>query len=676
VTAALAVVALALLLGTDAFEGGALGWIVGGVAYGAAVTSSIARHGPLRRAGLAIASLAAASAWALCPEQWPWACVAVLAAGLMQRPARAERALLALPFVVPVMLLLVALSLGSSDAVAVLLQHTRGVLPGPGDALVRGAAIVAAIAVSGSGERPGRSELWDARVAVVVAVASGGAVLMLLARRLEALLVSASIRSDSLQWSESPLLMNVLKHWEGQPIYSAPEHACSLTYAPYFELLQAAVLQPFGAELDIVWHRGLVAVWQITAAVLIGIGVYRTGAWRPSSPMRARVAAAFAAGAVVLGVLGSSPTSWYLHPDHAVNALAAGALAVVLAADPGARAVRAAAWLVTPVAAAFKLTGVGVGVGLGLLGLVDRQRAAVAAAVGGGLLAVGMVPLTEWTFPGFRAYAVDLMASHTVRLERLGDVAIQPHARVFAAATLLWAAAAVEDRRALGRALVFGVGIGAVAVLGFLKDGGRGNNLVASALVGAVVAFLAIGARAAAAMGAVRACVPAALLVLLPFRPTGDPRALRDDRARVMTDHRATVAFLRSELEAGRRPLLQSNTTAWLEAGGCGVPCDGIHPAVELYLGRHPAFERHLARLQDGTYDSIVTPGLAFTASGIAGGPFAERMRAAIAPRFCVVYPLAPDGAAVALTHGTGTLILRRRDAGCEPFKAPPPGPL
>jgi hypothetical protein len=93
---------------------------------------------------------------------------------------------------------------------------------------------------------------------------------------------------------------------------------------------------------------------------------------------------------------------------------------------------------------------------------------------------------------------------------------------------------------------------------------------------------------------------------------------------------------------------------------------DELRPAVELYLAGAPGFTAFLRHIGSGTYTSIVTPGGAFSPTPGWYAAFARQYYAAVAARYCVVYPADDSGNAVPLSFGRRTLILRRKDLGCR----------
>lgn len=635
-----------------------LPWLL--LAVVAAVLGSSAQEAGLRLSCLAAGALGSALAFALSPEVWPWAAAATASGALVSRPVGRELALGAVPVLVPLGLYLATRVLGQEEAARALESGMASGLPSAAETAVQASAIAAVVFLAAA--PPADGSTADPRPALVSALAVAS-VATLLCERVVVLVRTLLLPTDALQWSEAPLLMNVVKLRAGEPLYSAPEEVRSFTYAPLFELLQAALLWPLDAELDIVAHRWLAGGWQLLAASLVGWSLSRLAAGAT------RLLAGLAGFAVTFGILAASPTSWFLHPDHAVHAVLAGAVLLSLGPLPPSRTGLFALVLAAPLATAFKMTGAGVGLGLGLSVLSALGRRAAPWLGLSALLSVLVVPAYELVFPGFREYGIDLLSRHVVHWERLGPLFATAEGRVIVLGAVV-ALSAPAGGRAPSRRLAL-LGLGALSIMGlaFLKEGGRENNLAGPAFVLAAAAIVALNSAASAPEVMAGPRLSATALVLLaPFMPRHDAGAAAEG-VRIREDHRVVVGFVRGELAAGRAPLVHSGTTAWLEAGGEGAPRDALHPAIELYLAGHPAFEGHLERLARGHHGSIVTPGKTFTSGGSVGRPFGERLREAVSPRYCVVYPVDTAGVPVSLLHGTGTLILRRRDLGCEPLR-------
>lgn len=623
--------------------------------------------------------------WATSPEQWVHVDLAVACRLLLVPFTLPELLALGVVGVVPLVLIAGTALAGVTDATRVLLRAVEYAIPARPVLAAHGVAIASAVwlaARSARGDAP-RATRPSARSVGMGAIATGALAFELFQRGRVAL-AEARLPTDANQWSEPPLLMNVLKLREGVPLYGAPGDVSSYTYSPAFELLQAALLAPFGLSLHIVAHRLLVLAWQLGAAGILGSAL----APHLGGSTRARRAArAAAVGAAFLALEWRSPASPFLHPDHAVHLVVAVAMAVLVRWNGlSARAIRVAMVVLPPAAVLFKLTGAGVGVGLALVALHERRRDLLAPLALGAVLALATIPLYEALFGHFTEYAITLMAHHAVNWGRLRDAALSPEGRFALAACALSLASTRSPSPASSlpssppssrspsrppaktavRLALFMVGLGALTVLAFLKEGGRANNLVAPALPALAVAFLLLTERGGSRGFAELASVAALAAVSPDFGPELDPERI----ATALADHRAAVALVRQELGAGRHPLVHSGTTIWLEGGGRGIPRDRLHPAIELYLAGHPAFETHLQRLASGMYETIITPGQTFVVRTTAGAHFGELMQSAVRARYCVVYPVDGSGRAVPLTFGERLLFLRRRDLGCEPFAA------
>ena len=256
------------------------------------------------------------------------------------------------------------------------------------------------------------------------------------------------------------------------------------------------------------------------------------------------------------------------------------------------------------------------------------------------------------------------MSRHVVNWSTLPDLLWTPTAAVVAIAIAL--TAGVRGPRLSSpnviRVALAAFGTGAFTILASLKEGGRTNNLVAPALGALVVAFAALFMDKEKTRASDILALSAVVAALC-----GNPNSLtRPQLDEAQTDFRTAVSHVRAELSSGGNPLVHSGTRIWLEAGGKGSTNDTLHPAVELFLAGDPAFELHLSRLASGTYTSIVTPGETFLATTKKGVLFGARMTQAIRDTYCVVYPLDDKHQPVPIDFGKRTLILRRKDLGCQ----------
>lgn len=615
--------------------------------------SSIARFASAAAAGLSGAAL-----WHSSPEAWARVSIAVAVRLALFPAARREVFTLSAPVVVPASLVAVTVVFGLDDARHALFQTVLLAARPLASLFVDATAITAAFWLStrrmheSGGPVPRESAVPSLVCFAGLAFAAG----------VRSRLTFAEVLAPcERQWAEAPLLLNVLKHSLGQPLYADFDRVDSFTYSPTFELLESALLSPFHASLRIGAHRALVLVWQwATASILTWALLPRLGGTTRS----ARFARAGCVFVAFLCVQWASPASPFLHPDHAVHLVVAVVAAGLLRCDrERSRAFRVGAALAPPIAAAFKLTGGGVGIGLALAALVERRRSMIAPLFIAAAASLAIIPAYDFAFGRFSDYAVRLMARHDVLWGRLPDVVSSSQGRLILLASALCIAAGSRTR-AMPPLAAFMVGLGALTGLAFLKAGGRPNNLVAPALVAVFIIYLALSEGGAPRFVDV---VAASALVAIGAGRLREPDV--DGFQAMRSDYGAAVAFVRHELAADRNPLVHLGTTIWIAAGGKGVPKDQLVSAVELYLARDPAYERHLQRLASGLYGSIVTPGVTFVAESTVGGRFGDDMRRAVRDRYCQVYPMKADGTAMPAELASNRLvILKRRDLGCSPL--------
>jgi hypothetical protein len=614
-----------------------------------------------------VAGVVGALLWVVAPGQWVLVVAAVLCRMLLFRVARREALALSAAFAIPVVLVAVTFVLGLTDARLALTRSLTDALS-PLSLLVPRLALIALSAwiighLTGAFEPTRKSAVSQAVLGAAFAVAIWCTLV-----RSRTVLALVSSPSDTLQWSEPPLLMNVAKLRSGVPLYGPPEAVTSYTYSPTIESLHTLLLAPFHWELRIAIHRMLVLGWQATTVVILCWALWP---WLPGdSRVRRLGAAALALLALVL-LLWSSAASPFLHPDHGLHACVALAIGLLLGRDRLPRGVfRAGVVLIPAFATMFKLTGAGVGVGLVLVLLAyDRDRSTWRLFLLAAVAALATIPLFDALFGHFSDYAIRLMARHPVNVERLSQAITFPQGRLTLLAAALALAArripAIRVRDETARMALLSIGIWLTTVLAFLKEGGRPNNLVAAAIP-AVCTLLLAASALERRMGRGGAVLSGAAMIAILLRQTTpfDPEMLHLAAA----DHRVGVAFVKDDLRLGRRPLVLGSTLMWTEAGGVGIPADELHPAVELFLAGNPAFQAHLARIASGVYTSIVTPGETFVASTTRGAPFGALYQGAVEARYCVVHPLDASGLPVPLTFGRRSLVLRRRDLGCTPL--------
>ncbi len=640
-------------------------------------------------AGAAFAGLAGAALWAIDAPQWLLFVLAVPCRLAVFPSARRETLALMSTIAVPVLLLVLALASGSGDATRVLVRSLRDAVPSYGLSL-RAVEFLALACLLGSGvDRDRDRALPRPRF---LATAFGAAFIAALAwcliERGVSTFRAVRLPTDLRQWSEPPLLLDVLKRRAGAPVYGSPFDVNSFTYSAVLPLLHAAVLSLFGLDLDIVAHRALVLAWQ---AATVGVLVW--GLWpRFPSERRASLLVTGAVGAASLLVLWSSPASPHLHPDHAVHLFVASATAV-LSREPSLPrpVVRASIVLLPALAAAFKMTGAGILVGFALVFLVhDRRKSAVLPVAVGAFAVFLTIPLLEALLPGYETWTLSLMRRHDVAPSQALRAFDWAGCRLVVVALALGLFQRVAGTAARGsdvlRLSLFAAGVLSTSLVAFAKDGGLPNNFTAPAIPAVAALFVWVLGRprreaftedpgeVGRTSGIVTARRPAGMLVaalaacvaaLVPSRPvTADALRLAE------RDHAASVAFVRGELRASRRPLVSSLAT-WIDAGATSIPVDLLHSFWELYMARDPACEAHLGRLRAGTYSALVLPAGAFSATTIHGDRFGERYLRTIEERYCLVYPEGLDGKPTAPRVRAATdriLLFRRQDTGCEPF--------
>jgi len=662
---------LLLLVGPDCYVVGKHGAAALAVASWLALLLGAAPNlSPLARLVLgAVAGISGAALSAISPEQWLVLSLAIALRLILLPFTRRDALTLSAAYVVPLLLFAASLLPGMGDARHALLQALSYAAAPVWLLALHVAAIASALfwfsMVGASAERDPRA-IRRASATISLSATLGLAIAVVKYARLIA--AEITVPSDILQWSEPPLLMNVLKMARHVPLYGPRTDVQSFTYSPTVELLQAALLSPFHLSLDIVAHRTLVLGWQLATSAIV--------AWalRPflgGHTGIARVVRTALVAIACLMVQWASPASPFLHPDHAVHATVAAAIALLLGQDRLPRWLHDAGLVVLPVAAtAFKLTGAGVGLGLVLATLYDRKVRHLALLAVAAILALATVPLYDHLFGDFSGYAIVLMSKHHVFPSKLWPALTGPPGRVMLIAGALAFATpgdALRQRDARRLAL-FMVGLGAITGLAFVKEGGRENNLVAPTLPAlAIIVVSAMSSKRSASYAAVSSLVALTGIVLSPER-----RLMVDPVSSgiAMADHRVAVDFVRAELRAHRHPLVHTGTTIWVDAGGPGIPRDLLHPAIELLLAGDPAFQTHLTRLSSGIYDSIATVGGAFTAELTRNVDLGAAMRRAVTDRYCVVYPSDVGGRPAPLTDAAGRLvILRRKDLGCAPLR-------
>ncbi|HVU06075.1 MAG TPA: hypothetical protein VHE30_30200 [Polyangiaceae bacterium] len=471
--------------------------------------------------------------------------------------------------------------------------------------------------------------------------------------------------SDVHEWSEPALLADVLALVHHVPLYRPFELVASYTYSPGVPLLHLAVLAPLGLATTATAHHALTFVLDVATAGLAGAALARNERGGPLW----RAALAAMGSLATFSVLAASPAAGGMHPDHVLH-LGVVATAAFLLRDPSpivrTKAATAFVVLVPPLLVAFKLTAVGVWVGLGLaLLLGERRREWALPLVLSAALSLATIPLFDALFGSFSAYALGLMTKHAVFPSRLPSALLSGVGLVSGLAVFASLRGRPNPSPAVRRVGLFALGVLVTTLPAYLKEGGAWNNLIASALP-ASLALLALAARYGDAERRGAVVVSTATLVAAAIHPTTGFG--KEDLEAARSDHEIAVRALRADVRAGRTPLSLGSTAAFLDAGLPGVPEDLGTSAVELFMAREPAFERHLERVASGRYATIVAEGRFFVAMSSVKVPFAGRYRQAVEGRYCVVNPRSSDGAPAPLTLGERLLVLRRRDLGCAPF--------
>jgi hypothetical protein len=478
----------------------------------------------------------------------------------------------------------------------------------------------------------------DARKSVLVrALAAGLAVLFV--ARLARVVSLASLPLDTITWSESPFLVNMLKLRAGESMYGPMELANSYSYSPGNELVHYALLRPFGLELQLLAHRALAFGWQALAT-----GVLTAALW---GPVRGMLQPALGRAAIVLvvAVVGNAIWSTMLgpnvHPDHLGKVCFASALALMIALPRLPRRLVLAGILLLPVAAtAFKLTGAGLGVGLVLVMFRERRWNWFGPLVAAAVLAIGTIPLFNFLLGSYSLYAIRLQASHPMEWYRASTLLTRPEGRAFVLAVVL-AVVLRHGRRsettdAAMRVALVTIGAFVPASIAYLKNGGLTNNLV-TLTIGATVIMLLLASEISdridrprvAALLACGLCLWMTLRITPPEGPIVGAR-----RAYFLSLHRRSVAWFRDETRLGHHPLLWYGIVPWIDAGRRDVPRDQLTSAVELYLGNWPALDAHVRRLFDGTYDGILLTGAA-----VWDNPLVGHLRPRLEANYDVVEP-------------------------------------
>lgn len=508
------------------------------------------------------------------------------------------------------------------------------------------------------------------RAAGVVTTVFGVALGAALAARLAWVIAEATLPTDMLIWSEPPILLNLLKLHVGATFYGPMRLANSYSYSPMLELVQHCLLRPFGLDLSLMANRVLILCWQAGTVCLLTWAIWPRVARVARAGIR-RGSFAFVVATLAAVVL-SSLLAPFVHPDHPLMTCLALAVALLVAEDRMPRWLFLVLLFCAPIlATCFKLTGAGFGLGLVLAFLWERRWREVGVLAVSGICALLTIPLFNATLGAFSAYAIDLQASHPIEWQKLWGLTSDVPGRLGLIALFALAAARVRAARAPETAaarrvawLTFGaMTTGAVA---FAKFGGRSNDLLPLSIGAVVVLLLSLSALfeqdvVFRARGAV--LLPAlALVVGLELCPAKAP-VLGRARREIVREHALVVRTLRADVAAGGHPLLYSGTVGWLDAGLRVVPLDRAASAAELYLGRRPEVQSHLARLDSGVYDTIIASAVTFWPGPGRLRRLAALLKTHLIAHYRLVSPCDSNGRPYwPERDGGAVVILRRRE--------------
>ncbi len=571
---------------------------------------------PLRAArALAIAGAASGVATAfVSPAAWLGLVVALAAVSAMTRPRALAPIWLATTIVPLAFGALLAVLGASSLALALVLPAV------PVDPWLAGALTIARAWIAVALFTP--SVLGVARAAILALVGSG----LALARLAE---VASFARLDAeLYWPEAPMLTNALKLANGEPLYGAPERLDSYSYSPLLDVVHRALLRPFGVELELFAHRALILADQAAAFLVLAFALGLVGP-RPPRPVPLLVRASSLA--LLLFASYASLIAAAVHPDHPMLVCFAAAIAVAVAEDRMPRALGTALWLlVTPLAAAFKLSGGGIGLGLFAIAVLRRDKRALVLLVVSGVLTVATIPLFGALFGRFTFYAMTLQKSHPMEWRHFLE---PPWTSFFAfGGALAVAAVAARPRGARDPALAIFVLTCAMTLLSVpaaAKYAGRDNNFT-MLFVGGVAMLVAIATsrerHAAATLGV---AVWGALVIRPPHAPV--PREARDA---VAAETRAIAEVVRRDAARGERTLLLTSVLPWIRAGRTDVPRDRWHSAIELFYGHFPEGDGLRQRIAAGEYATVIGSGSELANRAGPARDFQEGVLTALAARY------------------------------------------
>ena len=458
-------------------------------------------------------------------------------------------------------------------------------------------------------------------------------------------------------WSEAPALLNALKLDAHEPLYGPPARLDSYTYSPLLDLLHHALLTPVHLELSLTAHRALVVGEQLGAFAILAWAIGPTLAqagWGRVWIGMALLAAAF------VNMLAAC-----VHPDHLVLLAFAVAVALITAEARWNRfAWGAALLLVTPFAAAAKLTGVGMGAGLAAIFLLERRWRACAIVVASLGLAALTVPLFDATVGNYRFYAIEVQRTHTIEWRKLWTLPTTPYGlAVLGAGALVaygrWAQRSARRERgsAAARVAVLTATCAVASLPAWLKYAGRDNNLTLLAVGLTCGWLLEMAERTAGDRPSWHPWLApaAAVFALTAFAPPSLP-LVGEARAAKLDDVARVERVVREDDARGGRTLLLASTAEWIGAGHRDVPGDRYQSAVELAFGGWPEGKLLASRLADGRYDTVIAPANELRLESTPVGAFDADLRAALEPR----YAIEGEDSFASIGAHQETIILRR----------------
>jgi hypothetical protein len=563
------------------------------------------------------------------------------------RPLRAGAGALALALAPAALVGAASLAMGSWDAFAGALRVAMP--PAPASVLASDALAAALVVLASDGVRP-RQESPRALSWALTA----GTVLLLLTRG--TWIAGMATLPLETAWSEAPALVNALKLDAHQALYGPPERLDSYTYSPLLDLLHHALLAPLRLELSLGAHRAVALLEQLGAG---GLLVWSLGPTLARADWRWTWIAPALTLLALVNMLAAA-----VHPDHLV--LLAFAVAVALLAAES-RWNRVLWWtallLVTPFAAAAKLTGAGIGVALAVAFALERRWVELGASLASLVAAAATVPLFQATLGAYRFYAIDVQRSHALEWSRFPTLPTTAPALVALGATVLVAAIAWIERSSahrrepeIRRLALLTLVTTLASLPAWIKYAGRDNNLTLLAVGATCTGMLCIARHVARGGATLHPWLgPAATLLglskLVPPLPWPD-----DARTLARNDAALIEQTLRADEAAGRRTLVEASVVGWIAVGHRDVPGDRSQSAFELAFGGFPQADLLFSHIEDGRYDSILVRGPHLVGAADPVGTFQARMRRAIESRYAVVGPLE----ATSVEAHSGFLVFRR----------------